>query len=56
MHSVTPKAAAKHELFFNKLTSEAGLLNESSSFAPALGVTKLIIVKYVILITLCCAT
>jgi hypothetical protein len=36
--------------------SEAGLFNKSSCLAPALGVTKLIIVKYMLLITLFCAT
>jgi hypothetical protein len=33
-----------HELLFNKLTPEAGLLNKSSSLAAALGVTKFITV------------
>jgi hypothetical protein len=36
--------------------TEAGLLNKSSCLAPALGVTKFIIVKYIILIILCRAT
>ncbi len=36
--------------------SEAGLLNKSSCLAPALGVTKFIIVINMILVTLCCAT
>jgi hypothetical protein len=27
MNSVTPNAAAKHELFFNETSSEVGLLN-----------------------------
>ncbi len=35
---------------------EAGLLNQSSCLAPALGVTKVIIVRDMILVTLCCAT
>jgi hypothetical protein len=35
---------------------EAGLLNKSSCLAPALGVTKFIIVGDMILVTLCCAT
>jgi len=34
----------------------AGLLNKSSCLAPALGVTKLIIVLDMILVTLCCAS
>ncbi len=38
---VTPKASAKLELLFNKLASEAGLLNKSSHLAATLGVTKL---------------
>jgi hypothetical protein len=37
---------------FNKPTSEAGLFNKSSCLAPAIGVTKIIIVKDMILITL----
>jgi hypothetical protein len=36
---VTPKAAAKCELLFNKLASEVGLLKESSHLAAALRVT-----------------
>jgi hypothetical protein len=35
---------------------EAGSLNKSSCLAPALGVTKFIIVKDLILVTLCGAT
>jgi hypothetical protein len=35
----TPEAAAKHELLFNKPAS--GSLNNSSSIAAALGVTKI---------------
>jgi len=59
--TVTPKAAAKLELLINKLASgygytEAGLLNNSSSLAPTLGVTKFIIVKGMILVLQCCAT
>ncbi len=52
----TPKGAAKPELLFNKPTSEAGLLNKGLYFAPALGVTKFIIVIDMSLLTLCCAT
>jgi hypothetical protein len=36
--------------------AEAGFLNKSSYLAPALGVTKFIIVIDMILITLCCST
>jgi hypothetical protein len=36
--------------------SEAGSLNNSLCLAPALGVTKFIIVIDMILVTLCCAT
>ncbi len=53
---VTPKAAAKHELLFNKLVSEVGLLNKSSHFAPTLGVTKFITIIAMNLVTLCFAT
>jgi hypothetical protein len=52
MNLVTPKVGAKCELLFNKPTSEAGLLNKSSCLAPALGVTKFLIVTDMILITL----
>ncbi len=54
--SVTPKAGAKHELWFNELASETGLLNEGPCLAHALGVTKFISMIYIILVTLCCAT
>ncbi len=54
MISLTPKAAAKHDLLFNK--PEAGLLNKSSSLDPALGVTKFIIVRDMVLVTHCCDT
>jgi hypothetical protein len=57
---VTPKAEAKHELLFNKVLilagkSEAGLLNKSSCLAPAIGVTKFIIIKDMSLFSLCSA-
>ncbi len=57
---VTPKAEAKHELLFNKVLilagkSETGLLNKSSCLAPALGVTKFIIIKDMSLVSLCSA-
>jgi hypothetical protein len=48
---VTPKAGAKHELLFNKLTS--GLLIIGSSLAWDLGVTKFTNVRGMILVTLC---
>jgi hypothetical protein len=35
---------------------EASSLNKSSRLAPTLGVTKIIIVSNMILVTLCCAT
>jgi hypothetical protein len=56
MNLETPKAGAKHELLFNEPSSEAGLLNKSSCSAAALGVTKFIDVKDMILVTLYCAT
>ncbi len=56
MNLVTPKVRAKYELLFNKLASEAGLLNKCSCLARALGVTKFIIVSDMILVTLCCPT
>ena len=37
-------------------STEAGLLNKSLCLAPTLGVNKFIIVKDMILVTLCCAT
>ncbi len=55
MNLVTPKAGAKHELLFNKPASEAGLLNKSSCLARALGETKFIDMRDMILVTLCCA-
>jgi hypothetical protein len=42
MNLVQPKAAAKCELLFNKMASEAGLFNKGSCLARALGVTKFI--------------
>jgi len=35
--------------------SEAGLLNKNSFLAPTLGIIKLVVVKGIILVTLCCA-
>jgi hypothetical protein len=52
---VASKTGAKREFFFNKLASEAGLLNKSSCFAAGLGVTKVTIVTDMNLATLCCA-
>jgi hypothetical protein len=51
-----PKAAAEHELLFNRPASEAGLLNKGSCLARDLGVTKLKNMIDVISVTLCCAT
>jgi hypothetical protein len=51
-----PKAAAKWVLLFNKLASEPGLLNKGSYLARALGVTKFMNERDIILVTLCCAT
>jgi len=45
MNLVTPKAGAKHEVLFNKLASEAGLLNKSSCLAPASGATEFTIAR-----------
>ncbi len=56
MNLVKPKVGAKHELLINKPTSEAGLLNRGSCLARALGVTKFINKRDMILVTLCCAT
>ena len=56
VNSVTPKAAAKQELLFNKPASEAGLLNKGLCLARALGVTKFVDVRDMILVMLCCAT
>ncbi len=50
---VTPIITVKQD-FFN--ISEASLLNKSSHLAPALGVTTIVNVRDVILVTLCCAT
>jgi hypothetical protein len=56
LNLVTPKVGAKHELWFNKPATEAGLLNKSSHLASILGVTEFIIVTDMIWATLCCAT
>jgi hypothetical protein len=56
MNLVTPIVGAKHELLFNKLASEAGLLNKSSCLAPILDDIKFTIVGDLILVTLYCAT
>ncbi len=48
-----------HQMSVNQMSvnqTEAGLLNQSSCLARALGITKFIIVKDMILVTLCCAT
>ncbi len=36
--------------------TEVGLLNECSCLARALGVTKFISMRYIILVSLCCVT
>ncbi len=56
MNLVAPKGAAQHNHLFSKPTTEASLLNKSSSLAPALGVTKFMIVTDMLLVRLCCAT
>jgi hypothetical protein len=56
MNLVTRKAGAKYELLFNELASEAGLLNKGLCLAPALGVTKFLNMRYIILVTLCFTT
>jgi hypothetical protein len=53
MNLVTPRAGAKHKLLFNKRASEADLLNKGSYLARALGVTKFIKIRDMILVTLC---
>ncbi len=54
LNLVALKAVAKHERLFNKPVASS--LNKSLRLAPALGVTKLIVVIDMILVTLCCAT
>jgi hypothetical protein len=39
-----PKAGADHELSFNKLASEAGLLNKKLNLTGALGVTRFLVI------------
>jgi uncharacterized membrane protein len=53
--SVTPKAAAKHDLLFNNQTFVSGLLNKGSCLARVFGLTKFIKIRDMILVTLCCA-
>ncbi len=50
------KVGAKNELLFNKPTTEAGLLIKGSCLALALGLTKIISTRYMILVTLCCVS
>jgi hypothetical protein len=52
MNLVTPKAAAKQKLLFNKPTSEAGSLSKSSCLAAARGVSKFIATVTMNLVTL----
>ncbi len=54
MNYVIPKAVSKYERLFNKPAT--GLSNKSSYLDQPLCVTKIIIVREMILITLCCAT
>ncbi len=47
----------KYKIHLTQLDeTEVGLSNKGSCLAPALGVTKFIIVKDVSLVTLCCVT
>ncbi len=47
----------KYKIHLTQLDeTEVGLLNNGSCLAPALGMTKFIIVKDVSLVTLCCVT
>ncbi len=58
---VTPKAAARHELLFNKqafhiyfsakVATKAGLFNKSLSSSVALGVTKFFVTIFINLVT-----
>jgi hypothetical protein len=54
MNYVTPKAATKHDVLYNKLSSDVGLLNKSSCLAALLGVTTFVTVLGMTLVTLCC--
>jgi len=54
LNLVTPKAAAKRELFFNKQASEVGLLNKSTHLAAALGMTKFLTISGMNLVAHCC--
>ncbi len=55
MNYVTPKAVTKHDVLYNELSSDVGLLNKSSCLAAALGVTTFVTVLALNLVTLCCA-
>jgi hypothetical protein len=46
------KASAKHDLLFNKLTSDAGSLNKSLCLALGFGVTKFTSARYMFSVTL----
>jgi hypothetical protein len=39
-----PKAGAEHELSFNKLASDAGLLNKRLNLTGTLGVTRFLVI------------
>ncbi len=44
MNSAAPKAGAEHELSFNKLASDAGLLKKRLNLTGTLGVTRLLVI------------
>jgi hypothetical protein len=54
--TILTKTGAEHDLMFNKLTSETGVLNKCLWLAAALGVTKIIVTITTNSGTLCCAT
>ncbi len=56
LYLVTPKAADKCELLFNKHACGAGLWNKSSCLATTLGGMKLTNCGDMIFAALCCAT
>jgi hypothetical protein len=54
LNYVTPKAAAKHDVLCNELSSDLGLLNKCSCLAALFGVTTFVTVLALNLVTLCC--
>jgi hypothetical protein len=56
MNLDAPKGTAQLNLLFSKPTAEASLLNKSLHLAPALGVTKFMIVTDMFMVRLYCAT